>query len=69
MAPTGPGVPRCMDTSSERLATALHKCRSGRSADREGERSLVDGEQAHGSRLLVVDETSILRLLAGRARR
>ena len=65
----GPDRPRCMGTSSEGLATALHNSRSGRSADRDGERLLVDGEQAHGSRLLAVDETSILWLVAGRARR
>jgi hypothetical protein len=33
--PPHPSAPlSCMDTSSEGLATALHKCRSGRSADR-----------------------------------
>jgi hypothetical protein len=49
-----------MDTSSERLTTALHKCRSGRSADRATAGACSSSEPIC---LEALDETTVVQVI------
>src|SRR5215216_3632245 len=57
------GMPQRIDTSSEGLATALHKCRSGRSADRATAGACSSSVAGARSRRAVGCRDPVLRVL------